>query len=88
MATGRRDDVVNTLNAVYPYDWADFLHARLENHQREAPLDGITRGGYSLVYSDTPSDTFKKTETRRKLTDLTFSLGLVAGKESKLTDVL
>jgi predicted metalloprotease with PDZ domain len=82
------DDVVNTLNAVYPYDWADFLHARLENHQREAPLDSITRGGYSLVYSDTPSDAFKKTETRRKLTDLTFSLGLVVGKESKLTDVL
>jgi predicted metalloprotease with PDZ domain len=82
------DDVVNTLNAVFPHDWADFLHARLENHQREAPLDGLARGGYRLVYSDTPSDTFKKTEARRKLTDLTFSLGLVVGKESKLTDVL
>jgi predicted metalloprotease with PDZ domain len=81
-------DVINTLNAVYPYDWVEFLHARLESHQREAPLDGIARGGYRLVYSDTPSDYFKKTETRRKLTDLTFSLGLVVGKESKLTDVL
>src|SRR5215471_13670730 len=82
------DDVVNTLNAVYPYDWADFLHTRLENHRSEAPLDGIARGGYKLVYSDTPSDTFKKTEARRRFTDLTFSLGLVVGRESKLTDVL
>jgi predicted metalloprotease with PDZ domain len=81
-------DVVNVLNAVYAYDWADFLHTRLENHQREAPLDGITRGGYRLVYSDAPSDTFKKTETRRKITDLTFSLGLVVGRENKVTDVL
>jgi predicted metalloprotease with PDZ domain len=82
------DDVVSTLNAVQPYDWAGFLHARLESHEREAPLDGITRGGYRLVYSDTPSDFFKATETRRKFTDLTFSLGLVVGRDSKLTDVL
>jgi predicted metalloprotease with PDZ domain len=82
------DDVVGTLNAVQPYDWAGFLHARLESHEREAPLDGIARGGYRLVYSDTPSDFFKAAETRRKLTDLTYSLGLVVGRDSKLTDVL
>jgi predicted metalloprotease with PDZ domain len=82
------DDVVGMLNAVQPYNWADFLHARLESYDHEAPLDGIARGGYKLVYSDTPSDYFKKRESRRKLTDLTFSLGLVVGKENKLTDVL
>jgi predicted metalloprotease with PDZ domain len=82
------DDVVKALNAVCSYDWADFLHTRLESHDREAPLDGIARGGYRLVYSDSPSDFFKKTESRRKVTDLTFSIGLVVGRESKLTDVL
>jgi predicted metalloprotease with PDZ domain len=81
------DNVVSTLNTVQPYNWADFLRTRLESYNREAPLDGIERGGYRLVYSDTPSDYFKKVETRRKLTDLTFSLGLVVGRESKLTDV-
>jgi predicted metalloprotease with PDZ domain len=81
------DAVVETLNAVQPYDWAAFLHERLESHGA-APLDGIARGGYKLVYSDQPSDYFKKTETRRKINDLTFSLGLVVGRESKLTDVL
>jgi predicted metalloprotease with PDZ domain len=81
------DSVVETLTAVQPYDWAAFLHDRLENHGA-APLDGIARGGYKLVYSDTPSDYFRKMETRRKATDLTFSLGLVVGRENKLTDVL
>jgi predicted metalloprotease with PDZ domain len=81
------DAVVETLNAVQPYDWAAFLRERLESHGA-APLDGIARGGYRLAYSDTPSDYFKKMETRRKITDLTFSLGLVVGRESKLTDVL
>jgi predicted metalloprotease with PDZ domain len=81
------DVVVKTLNAVQPYSWAAFLNERLESHGA-APLDGIARGGYKLVYSDAPSDYFKKTETRRKVTDLTFSLGLVVGRESKLTDVL
>jgi predicted metalloprotease with PDZ domain len=75
------------LNAVHPHGWAAFLQERLESHDA-APLDGIARGGYKLVYSDTPSDYFKKMETRRKVTDLTFSLGLVVGRESKLTDVL
>jgi predicted metalloprotease with PDZ domain len=81
------DDVVRTLNALQPYDWANFLRTRLESHDSEAPLDGIARGGYRLVYSDTPSDFVKKREARRKLTDLTFSLGFVVGRENKLTDV-
>jgi predicted metalloprotease with PDZ domain len=81
------DDVVRTLNELEPYDWADFLQTRLESHDSEAPLDGIARGGYRLVYSDTPSDYFKKREARRKLTDLTFSLGFSVGRENKLADV-
>ena len=81
------DDVVNTLNAVQPHNWAEFLRVRLESHDGP-PFDGITRGGYTLIYSDTPSDYFKKIETRRKITDLTYSLGFVVGKENKLTSVL
>jgi predicted metalloprotease with PDZ domain len=54
----------------------------------EAPLDGIERGGYRLVYNDTPSDFFKASETRRRITDLTYSLGIVIGREARITDVL
>jgi predicted metalloprotease with PDZ domain len=82
------DDVVKTLNSVQPHDWAKFLHARLDAVGGEAPLDGVARGGYKLIYNDTPSDFFKAAETRRKITDLTYSLGLVIGREARLTDVL
>jgi predicted metalloprotease with PDZ domain len=80
-------DVVKTLNAVQPHNWAEFLHERLYSNSY-SPLEGITRGGYKLIYSDTPTDYFKKMEARRKLADLTFSLGLIVDKESKLIDVL
>jgi predicted metalloprotease with PDZ domain len=82
------DDVVNTLNKVQPYDWAKFLRARLEGHGPGAPLDGIVRGGYKLVYTNTPSSYFKDSESSRRVTDLTYSLGMVVGNDGALTDVL
>jgi len=87
-ATYTFDDVVNTLNHVQPYDWAKFLHARLEGHGPGAPLDGIARGGYKLVYTNAPSSYFKDSESSRRVTDLTYSLGLVVGNDAALTDVL
>jgi predicted metalloprotease with PDZ domain len=81
-------DVVKNLNTVQPYDWATFLRSRLDGHGPGAPLDGIKRGGYKLVYTDTPSDYFKGAEVRRKITDLTYSLGMTIAAEAKLSDVL
>ena len=82
------DDVVKALNSVQSYDWATFLRTRLDDHSSGAPLDGLTRGGYKLVYSDAPTDYFKASETRRKIADLTYSLGCVVAVEGRLTDVL
>jgi predicted metalloprotease with PDZ domain len=86
------DDVVRTLNAVYPYDWATFLRTRLdrtgEGRPLGAPLDGIMRGGYRLVYSETPSDMYKQAEAARKTTALSYSIGLTVGKDDAITDVV
>lgn len=81
------DDIVRTLNAVQPYDWASFLHQRLEGHGPGAPLDGLARGGYRLVYTDTPTDYFSSAETRRKSTDLSYSIGVIIGQDGMLTAV-
>jgi predicted metalloprotease with PDZ domain len=70
------DDVVKALNGVEPYDWAAFLHQRLDSIGAPAPLDGLRRGGYKLVYTDTPSDYEKAAEGQRKRVDLLFSIGL------------
>jgi predicted metalloprotease with PDZ domain len=87
-ATYTFEDVVKTLNGVMPYDWAKFLRARLDGFGMGAPLDGLARGGYRLAYTDAPSDFSKASEARRRIIDLTYSLGLTIGQEAKLTDVL
>jgi predicted metalloprotease with PDZ domain len=82
------EDVVKTLNAVQPNDWNKFLRTRLDSVGGGAPLDGLMRGGYKLVYNDSPSDFSKAAEARRRTTDLTYSLGLAIGREAKITDVM
>ncbi len=69
-------DVVKTLNGVEPYDWAAFLHQRVDSLVTGAPLDGVRRGGYKLVYTDTPSEFQKTAEGHRKRLNLMFSIGL------------
>lgn len=81
------DEVVKTLNAVQPYDWATFLHDRVDTIRPHAPLEGISRGGYTLVYTDKPGTWWKSNETNRHIVDLTYSLGLVMGKDGAVAAV-
>lgn len=86
--TYRFEDVVTTLNGVQPYDWANFLKTRLDGNGPGAPLDGLKRGGYRLVYTPKPTDFFKASEARRKSVDLTYSIGLVLDKDGAMMDVM
>ncbi|MDB5917741.1 MAG: peptidase [Massilia sp.] len=70
------DDVVAALNKVQPFDWAPFLRNRLDGHASGAPLDGLARAGWKLVYTDTPSDYSKSADEMRKSTDFSYSLGM------------
>ncbi len=81
------ETVVSTLNGVVPYDWSMFLKTRIEGVSEHAPLDGLTRGGYKLVYTDTPTEYFKAAESRGKSTNLAYSLGLTVGSDGGLSDV-
>jgi predicted metalloprotease with PDZ domain len=82
------DDVVRTLNEVQTNDWAAFLRERLEQVSERAPLAGLRRGGYQLVFTNTPTEWFKASEKARKVTDLSYSGGFVLGKEGDLTEVV
>ena len=46
------DDVISALNAVQAFDWNAFLQARVYEVAAQVPEDGITRGGYRIVYND------------------------------------
>lgn len=70
------DDVVKALNAVQPYDWAAFLRERLDSTGRPAPLAGLSRGGYSLVYTDKPSEYLANGDDQRKRVNLWWSIGI------------
>ena len=50
-----REELIADLNQVVPYDWATFLHERIDNINPHADLAGIERGGYKLVYIDKPN---------------------------------
>jgi predicted metalloprotease with PDZ domain len=82
------DDVVAALNKVWPYDWARFLDERINQVSPKFPLDALTRGGYRLVYTDTPTDYWKDNEGVRKMVDLTYSIGLTLNREANITSVL
>jgi predicted metalloprotease with PDZ domain len=70
-------DVVKALNAVEPYDWTAFLRERLDAVARPAPLEGLRRGGYKLVYTDTPGELEKASDLERKRVSLRYSIGIV-----------
>ncbi len=85
------DDVVAAMNKVQPHDWAAFFRSRLDSTKPGAPLDGLTRGGWKLVFADKPTDIFKSNEKANKNTNLMDSLGVVvdAGDSAgSLLDVL
>jgi predicted metalloprotease with PDZ domain len=81
-------DVIQALKAVAPFDWEKFLTERLYGHGPGAPLDGLTRGGWKLVYTETPSDYVRSLEDQRKAVDFTFSLGFaISSLTGTLTEV-
>jgi predicted metalloprotease with PDZ domain len=49
------DELVQDLNQVAPYDWAGFLHDRVDRVHPRADVAGIEQGGYKLVYKDKPN---------------------------------
>lgn len=81
------DDVVRTLSDIADYDWAGFFIDKLQNTRGEAPLAGIERGGYSLVYRDTPTSFWRAKEKLTGTTSFIFSLGLTVSSDGKVGEV-
>ncbi len=80
------DDVVATLNKVYPYDWASFLRARLDG--KMGITSGIEAAGWKLVFKDEPSAYAKAASNSRwSGADFVYSLGLSIGKDGSINDV-
>jgi predicted metalloprotease with PDZ domain len=85
-ATYTFDDVVAALNAVESFDWATFLHARIDEAP-ESPLGGVTRGGYRLVFEENRSAFQRTAEAHNRNTDLLYSIGLSFGENGNVAQV-
>jgi predicted metalloprotease with PDZ domain len=81
-------DVVAALNKVQAFDWAPFLRSRLDGHGTGAPLDGLARAGWKLVYKETPSDATKASEERNKSSDFSYSLGMSVKQDGGIAGVV
>jgi predicted metalloprotease with PDZ domain len=81
------DDVVMALNQVAPHDWKAFLALRIDQVAPRAPLDGINRGGWRLVYTDTKNEFIKTNDNER--VEAGYSIGLrVRARDGLVNDVV
>ena len=81
------DDIVAALNTVQPYDWAGFLRARVYDLAPQVPENGITNGGYRLVYNDDEPDWMKHQDPSRGVSFAT-SLGFSVTPDGNLGTVV
>lgn len=82
------EDVVGTLNKVEPYDWAGFLRERVLQVNPQAPLEGLARGGWKLVFTEQPTETAKNLAGEEAGGDFLYSLGMRTSRAGDVTDVL
>jgi predicted metalloprotease with PDZ domain len=82
------DEVVRTLEGLTPYDWSGFLTDKLEHTGGGAPLGGIKRGGYRLVYRDTPSGYAAGLDAVVGSVNLMFSIGVTLSGSGSLNEVI
>jgi predicted metalloprotease with PDZ domain len=81
-------DVVEELRRLVDIDWAAFLTERLESRRIGAPLDGLERGGYRLVYRKWPNDFALATDALSGITNLRFSIGLAVSTNGTVQEVI
>jgi predicted metalloprotease with PDZ domain len=81
------DEIITTLHSIVPYDWRGFFEKRVYAINSRAPVDGITGGGWKLIYNDTPNTRIAGDEVMREYTNLVYSLGFQADKYGYVFDV-
>jgi predicted metalloprotease with PDZ domain len=81
------EDVVQTLSGLLPFDWGRLIRSQLYGHDVDIARDGLTRGGYRLVYNDKPSSFIESRNSVGMRTDLSFSLGITLSDEGELANV-
>lgn len=86
--TYRFEDVVAALADLASHDWAGLLTERLESREAGTHLEGLARGGYQLVYRDTPNAFAAQADALSDIVNLRFSLGLAVNAAGLVQEVM
>jgi predicted metalloprotease with PDZ domain len=79
------DQLMSALNAIVPFDWASFFHARLDSTSADAPMGGIENGGWKVEFNSQPA----KSEGRRGAeSGDVFSIGLQIAPDGTVSDAI
>ena len=81
------DDLVASLSAVQPYNWAAFLKERITSKSAHAPLDGIANGGYRIEYTDQENSIIRAAESTERGINAWYSIGMRV-EDQTIQDVL
>src|SRR5262249_9177377 len=91
IVTYNRDELIADLDQVVKYDWATFMHDRIDNINPHADLAGIEQGGYKLVYTDKPTRSERTTASasgrRGGGVNVWYSIGIRVSGDGNITDV-
>jgi predicted metalloprotease with PDZ domain len=86
--TYKFDEVVRTLIGIADHDWSRFFIDKLQNTRGEAPLAGIERGGYRLVYRNAPHARALAKQQLTGVTNVQGSIGLSVSSDGQVKEVL
>ncbi len=81
------EDLVAALMQVLEHDWTQFFRERIYEAGTEPPLDGLSRGGWRLVFEEERSDFQREAEAYAGTADFSYSLGLTFGENGNVTAV-
>jgi predicted metalloprotease with PDZ domain len=81
-------DVACALETLAPFDWSAYFHRRIDDLATKAPIDGIARGGYRLVYRKTQNSFHNSADRLAGTVDLTCSLGVKLCDDGAVSEVI
>jgi predicted metalloprotease with PDZ domain len=81
-------DLVQALNQVAPYDWANFFRTRLESTSPQPPMDGIESAGWKLIYNDQEPEMLKVQDEVHHTTNAVYSIGLLLKENGDIQDCI
>jgi predicted metalloprotease with PDZ domain len=82
------EDVVATLHSLAPYDWAEFLRARLDQTSTKTPREALENSGWKLVYDEQPNEMQLSSEETGKNMNLSLSMGVMVAEDGTIIDVI